>query len=962
MQTRPGRVAWAAGCLLILAVSAGAVDSFEENTTGWASTGGEVSCSGDHWKLGEKSLRWDFTPGATLTRAADADLEGALASRNGGVILWVYCEKPLNGVLQVRAGTWAFPINLGFKGWRAAWVLFSEDARKADPVEGLQFTSPDCEGTIFLDAVAPGNVPWHRQGDAQIPYTNPARTGGKYWYTVHEVSGTEAPPAGAAADPEELQACEEIARRYEQWMFGGLDDPREAMRMRMAGVQAYIARGWAAFDKLGLRRQGDTVTGPGAFCLGEPGRLHLTAEVLEPIALPLAYDAAISDSARAREAFLDVIDYAHDQGWADGSTMGTRYGDPLRMGGYVHAVYVLRDFLREQGRLDRELATIRYQTGFNDIYREPEHQGESADEIRTVLLHRLLAILMEDDSPAKLRDLHCWQRWANSALEIAPGYGDTLKPDGTVFHHYAAYCNGYGNNALLMGSLVYWLLHDTPLALSPEAGQNLKRSLLALRFMAGQHQFPFGVNGRWPFDAGYPLVETGTAYAYLADALDDQELGAAFARLWDPGLPIVRETFPRCAVSIYWCDSPGSLPWLLDQRARYQPEQHPQGHQAFPYAAMSFHRRRQWVASVRGWSKYVWNYEAAADRNRYGRYSSYGTVQIFARGEPVDRDSSGYRERGWDWLRPPGATVIRVPLEDLYERKDHERGYTREPFVGGVALEGRDGLWAMNFADPHFDKSFRFRKSAFFVDETIVCLGSGITNSDAEHPTETVLYQTALNTRPEPFPASSSQAETWLLDPAGNGYYFPDPQVVERRAGRQESVWNYGPQKSEGDFAVAWLDHGRAPADAGYAYAIRPDTTEQGMQVYAAAPDFEVLRRDDAAHIVRFPGQRIVGYALFAAAVGLSHDALAGADAPCLVMTRREGDRLFLAVADPDLRLGPLTVAGTYTPGAEGKLRLRLNGDWEVERAPETARRLADGALEITCRDGATCEVTLRAR
>lgn len=956
------RMACALLVLLLLTGTVWALDSFEDGIAGWTTEGGRVSCSAEHWKLGQQSLRWDFTPGATLTRARDEALAKALTDRSGGVKLWIYCEKPVEGAVQVQAGPWSFPVYLGFAGWRAVWVCFAEDAKQGPPVEGLRFTAPNVGGTLFLDAVELGAVPWYRQGDAATPYTNPQRTGGKYWHTVQDTAALTPPAPPAAADPRELQACREIERRYEQWMFGGLEDPRAPVRTRLEAVKGCISYGYKVFDKLGLKRNGDLVTGPGAFCMEDPNKPHLTSDLFEPIALALAYDARLNDSARARQAFLDLADYAHDQGWAAGSTMGTRYSDPLRMGAYLHAVYILRDFLRQQGRLQRELETLRYQTAFHEIYRVPDHKGDSADVLRTELLHRLLIILMEDDSPAKARDMHCWLRWANAALGIAPGYGDTMKPDGTVFHHQAVYCNGYGNNALLMSSLVYWLLHDTPLALSPEAGQNLKRSLLTLRFMAGQHQFPLALNGRWPFDMGYPLVETGAAYAYLADALHDPELGAAFARLWDPRLPQVQQSFAQCGCSIYWCNSPGALPWLLNQQARYQPEAHPQGHRAFPFAAMNFHRRRQWVASVRGWSQYVWNYEAMADRNRYGRYSSYGTLQVFARGEPVNREDSGYREPGWDWERPPGATVLRVPIADLYKQNDYERGYTQDPCVGGVALEGRNGLWAMRFTDPHYDRSFRFRKSVFFVDETLVCLGSGITNTDTAHPTETVLYQTALAQRPAAFPESTSQPERYFLDPVGNGYYFPEPAVVQRRAWHQESVWNYGPQKSEGDFAVAWLDHGAAPTGAGYAYALRPDTTAEALRAYAAAPDFAVLRRDDTAHIVRFAAQGITGYAFFEATEGLSDGAVAGTDAPCFVMTRREGDRLVLAVADPDLRLPRFTMGTMYQPGGEGKLRLRLNGNWQVEKAPANVRAVAGSRLEITGRDGASYEITLRAR
>ena len=47
-------------------------------------------------------------------------------------------------------------------------------------------------------------------------------------------------------------------------------------------------------------------------------------------------------------------------------------------------------------------------------------------------------------------------------------------------------------------------------------------------------------------------------------------IGAAFARLWDPEAPGLARVYRSCGARIYWCDSPGVLPWLLDAAARYQ--------------------------------------------------------------------------------------------------------------------------------------------------------------------------------------------------------------------------------------------------------------------------------------------------------------------------------------------------------------------------------------------------------
>ena len=914
---------------------------------------GRNACEG-----GGEALRWDFAPSGVLRRAEDDALRKALASRTGGVMMWVYCEQPVRGRLICRAGKYAFPVHLGFTGWRAVWVMFAEDAKTRAPVSGFQIQAPAARGTVWIDAVTFGSVPWYRQGDEQVPYINARRAKGRYWTTSQDWSEVKPPAPDRAPTEAEEAAFAEIAKRYEAWMFGRIDDPRKPVKLRMEGVARYISSGNKAFEKLGLERRGEIVVGPGAYCGRSPRGAALTSGVFQAIAMPLAYDARLNDSARARERFVDLIDYAADQGWRAGSQMGSGYIGQLRISSWVHGVYILRDYLRERGRLDREMATLAYHLNMGEVYRAPEHPGANADDVRTRLMFRLLYVLMQPDSPEKLRDMRCFVRWADNALARAPGYGDTIKPDGTVFHHATAYESSYGNNAVHMASLVYWLLRDTPFALSAETGANLKDALLTLRYMAGTYHMPTGVNGRWPFGS-YAMVSTCPGLAYMADALKDDELGRAFARLWRLDLPWFERSFGHCAARIYWAVSPGSLPILLDLADRFQAEPDPNGHRVYPYAAMDFHRRRQWVASVRGWSKNVWSYEAHATQNVYGRYSAYGMLQVFGKGDPVTPADSGYAEEGWDWLRPPGATVIRTSLEDLAKSKVSSRVYTNDPFVGGVALEGRDGVWAMRFADPHYDKSFCFRKSVFFVGETILCLGSGITNNDREHPTETIVFQNMLAEKPEGFPRSETVTTPYAMDAVGNGYYFPDKLAVELRWQHQKSMLNTGRKATEGDAAVAWIAHGRAPKAAGYAWAMRPDTTDEAMRAYAAKPDFEIVRRDDAAHIVRFREAGILASVFFEPARDQAEGVVRATDRPCLAMARTDGDRVHLAIADPDLHLPKRTVKGTYTPSAEATLRVRLRGRWKLVGVPENVRMSDPETLEIVCRDGATREVVL---
>lgn len=68
------------------------------------------------------------------------------------------------------------------------------------------------------------------------------------------------------------------------------------------------------------------------------------------------------------------------------------------------------------------------------------------------------------------------------------------------------------------------------------------------------------------------------------------------------------------------------------------------------------------MVTLKGYTTDVWGSEIYRKDNRYGRYQSYGSVQIM--GYP-SRLASGYDENGWDWNRLPGTTTIHLPFELL---------------------------------------------------------------------------------------------------------------------------------------------------------------------------------------------------------------------------------------------------------------------------------------------------------
>lgn len=65
----------------------------------------------------------------------------------------------------------------------------------------------------------------------------------------------------------------------------------------------------------------------------------------------------------------------------------------------------------------------------------------------------------------------------------------------------------------------------------------------------------------------------------------------------------------------------------------FRPEPDPQGNLALGYGCVSVQRRDNWMAVVRGHSRYLWAAEHYLPANFYGRYLAHGSMQILT-GKP----------------------------------------------------------------------------------------------------------------------------------------------------------------------------------------------------------------------------------------------------------------------------------------------------------------------------------------
>ncbi|MDE2800165.1 MAG: chondroitinase family polysaccharide lyase [Gemmatimonadota bacterium] len=959
--------------------------------------GSEVSLSTRRYKGGQQSLKFAWQNNGRLLFTDPAPGRNKALT---GFRAWVYNEEALDEVLTFGFGTeselsannprYQFEFGLNFTGWRAMWIHLRDDARnrsyegtRSGRVTAFEIRAPN-SGAVYLDLVElVERIHPRRSPDAQVPYINANRAdrSREYRWSLNTLPG----PLPTEITDDERLALETIARRYEAWVLGDgvKDDEREPVRIRLNELKAYIRRGYRSLADYEIRREDDRILGKPLFAELSPYE-PLFQSVFQGVLLRLVLDYRLNGNEEARDRTLDVFDYLHDQGWADGSGVGAMHHEFLRVAGYAHAVYLMRDILKDTERLERELATLKWFSMFGELYEDPQVPGANADFIRSVAMYRLLCILMMDDSPEKVANMRCYIAWLNNALSIAPGWLDTIKPDFVGFHHRGIYASGYAPNAFHVASVLVYLLHDTPFAVADDKRDNLKQALLTSRIMANTYDISMAVNGRFPRNTA---VATKLLPAYMYVALSyspvDAELSGAFMQLWKPDSQLlIEDLFERVSVRLMYLHTPGAMQMMADfAEAGYAPAAPPSGHWTLPYGALSIHRRGDWMVSMKGWGKYVWDYESSGRNNPLGRYLSYGTMLIYANGDPVGREASGIVRDGWDWSMWPGTTVIRLSHEQI-KHEGRDRNFSDETFVGGVNLEGQNGVFALKLHDTRFDTSFRAVKTVFCFDDVLVCLGSDIENDDGGHATVTPLFQAAISEDrstevngasvgaiPYAFSGMAGQT-TWLMDSLGNGYVVPDGDDL--RVQRQVQISkNYGRDSGgTGAFELAYLDHGPMPQGASYHYAVLVQRSPDRVSAFASSPEYDVWQRDHKAHIVHHRGMKATGYALFETDARPIDGPVEGVSLPSLVMVREVDDGLLLSMADPDFgwnweiqtphrQDGTLVVNQASMPR---KVEVTVRGTWRLDGRYDLANARVQSdqtVVAFTCQDGKSVEVKL---
>ena len=536
-------------------------------------------------------------------------------------------------------------------------------------------------------------------------------------------------------------------------------------------------------------------------------------------------------------------------------------------------------------------------------------------------------------------------RWENHLAISDFGARLLFKPDYTFFHH---------------GHTVYWGANypgfmnigkkfaNTPNDISNTAKKTLAMNNIMYYFTAVANKSI----SPWPTNRfGQPTKGIGVPYP--DEEMGDEPLPHAFHN---------HDDFPYL-YNMDWEEVPAAEKCLsaLFREYAWMPELYERIKNKYPKLkdvklTETFHKDLNWSAAtvhVNGLSQvFVKGYNsmsgAVTEPEGCPHLWQRGLGSLFIReaalnqSDPVTPQKSGRiraglgeNSFGYDWSRTSGVTAPRYSIEEsasmeggvlmgvsrLPISKDDDYGY----YSGAVNFGETDTMLgsAGNFAlmiTPENHKlgklfpSFRGKKTYHFVDDQVICLGSGY-SSDTDGSMQTTLFQRGVDeewlsstdkrrwdaqTPSVVVNGKSTKAafrgdkewqltgDNYIISPYGHAWLIPEGQSGRLGVSwkKQTSVsyhafrfderenaddpFEMGRFEGEGDFITAWWDHGAANETSDHHYCLllnafgkSPSEFEAYIKGNQAKPRYHVLRQDDVAHAVVSPEQALFSYVIF---------------------------------------------------------------------------------------------------
>lgn len=274
----------------------------------------------------------------------------------------------------------------------------------------------------------------------------------------------------------------------------------------------------------------------------------------------------------------------------------------------------------------------------------------------------------------------------------------------------------------------------------------------------------------------------------------------------------------------------------------------------------------------------------------------------------------------WNWCHIPGTTAPQLEKVPMDPKAWGVLGTST--YAGGVS-DSIYGATAYAYMDTNPEVNTGAKKSWYFFDNEVVCLGTGI-QSTSTYPVHTTVNQCFLKggilvdkgDKEETLANGSHtlQAPQWVLHDK-IGYFFPQKEEVFLTAQTQSGRWydiNTSKSKKEEkmDVFTLGINHGVGPKDGSYAYIVVPGkTSAQEMKAYQKKNAIEILSNNPKIQAVRNTKLNVWMVTFFEAGTFKHKELSVTVDKPCVLMVKDiNAKSANLHIADPGQTQSPIQV------------------------------------------------------
>ncbi|MEU4272613.1 polysaccharide lyase 8 family protein [Streptomyces sp. NPDC026092] len=343
----------------------------------------------------------------------------------------------------------------------------------------------------------------------------------------------------------------------------------------------------------------------------------------------------------------------------------------------------------------------------------------------------------------------------------------------------------------------------------------------------------------------------------------------------------------------------------------------PVGHRVFGSMDRATHRRPNWAASLSMSSSRVAFYAFGNLENKRGWHTGSGMLSWWK-----DTTLGQFTDTFWPTVDPyrlPGTTVSKKTLADG-AGGDFGAPRPTSTWAGGAS----DGTYAALGMDIRgLQSTLGGRKSWFFLDDAVVCLGAGIGCTDGTGVESIVENRNlgaggthTLTVDGVAMPATQGWSATltgarWASLAGMGGYVFPGGATVKALRQERTGAWSdiNGLSGSTTPFTrrylTLWFDHGTNPTGAGYSYLLMPGADSAATAARAADSGWmSVLANTANQQGVHVPSLGFTGVNFYGSGTVGTLTSTGAAS----VMVRVSGTTATVCVANPTQTLSSLDI------------------------------------------------------